>query len=144
MATASSSGVTRRARLVLLVEDDSTTRELYGAALKEAGFCVEEAPTIASAIAALERMQPDVIVLDRALPDGDGFESLRSLRVTFARACVPVVAFTVSTEPAAREVAMSAGCTAFVRKPCAPAVLVRNVWDVLGTPSAQREPIVDS
>lgn len=131
----SGSGFRQRARLVLFVEDDPVIRELYGDALKQAGFSVVEAPTLAAARDALELVQPDVIVLDRELPDGDGFDALPSL-LSATRA--PTIAFTASRDRRAREIALSAGCAMFLEKSCMPSVLVGHVSEILAAPSWQR------
>jgi len=56
--------------------------------LRGHGFQVETAETAGDAIASYERRQPDLVVLDLNLPDGDGFEvvrRIRELRSSFSR-----------------------------------------------------------
>lgn len=76
---------------VLVVEDDQGTRVLVRASLKDGNVEVREAATLAEARDELEAFPPDVVVLDLQLPDGEGFQLLRSIpRRT------PVVAMTGS------------------------------------------------
>ena len=59
---------------VLIVDDHEAFRSRARAVLESAGYCVVgEAEDAATAIAAAERLRPDVILLDVQLPDGDGF-----------------------------------------------------------------------
>lgn len=118
------------------MDDDVVVRELYGRALRGAGFVVEEAPTLGAALDLVERVAPDVVVLDRDLPDGDGFGAVRALRRNRRRPDVPVIAFTSHVGADARRAAFAAGCVDFVSKPCAPPSLVRHVLDAVGPPSS--------
>ncbi|MGH2460136.1 MAG: response regulator transcription factor [Chloroflexota bacterium] len=66
---------------VLLVEDDETIRRLVLFSLHQDGLEVETATDGASALLAFERRQPDLVVLDLLLPDIDGFEVCRRIRL---------------------------------------------------------------
>ncbi|HEX8868448.1 MAG TPA: response regulator transcription factor [Lentzea sp.] len=58
---------------VVLVEDHDMVAEAIGLALERAGFdVVARATTVAAALVGVRRGRPDVVVLDRRLPDGDG------------------------------------------------------------------------
>ncbi|HAT72367.1 MAG TPA: hypothetical protein DCS63_06080 [Elusimicrobia bacterium] len=59
---------------VLIVEDDKLNRELVSTALREDGYMVHTAASIGDCRDILKRDKPDIIVLDRGLPDGDGFQ----------------------------------------------------------------------
>lgn len=59
-------------RSILLVEDEDDNRELTSLSLRRKGYTVEPAASVAEAVAALERMQPDVMIIDLGLPDGHG------------------------------------------------------------------------
>ncbi|HFA6985277.1 TPA: response regulator, partial [Neisseria gonorrhoeae] len=65
---------------LLVVEDEPNIRELLATSLRFAGFEVEVAGDGESAIDAVHRMEPDLIVLDVMLPDIDGFEVASRLR----------------------------------------------------------------
>ncbi len=57
---------------VLVVEDAQMLRQLYGHILREGGYIVFQASTIDQAKTLLTTEKPDVVLLDRVLPDGDG------------------------------------------------------------------------
>ena len=64
---------------VLLVDDHADTRTLCTAAIKNLGHTVDDAPTIAAALAAAERSTFDLLVCDILLPDGIGYDLMRDL-----------------------------------------------------------------
>lgn len=67
-------------RRVLVVEDNETLARGLSRSLEAAGFDAEIAGDGEEARRAVAREEPDVLVLDLMLPDGDGFEVLRDLR----------------------------------------------------------------
>src|SRR6188768_2927541 len=81
--TASASGVPEaggRSPVVLLVDDDARIRRTVGAGLRLEGFEVVPASGGRAALAAVEQIDPAVMLLDMAMPDLDGLEVLRRLR----------------------------------------------------------------
>ncbi|HEY8077034.1 MAG TPA: response regulator [Labilithrix sp.] len=116
--------------VVLLVEDHDEARAFYASALRAAGFEVIEAPTLHAAGATCETQRPDVIVLDRRLPDGDGLDFVR--RVHRLTRPMPVVMLTASGQRSDVEAALVAGCDVFLTKPCPGDVLVLHVERVVG------------
>jgi DNA-binding NarL/FixJ family response regulator len=73
---------------VVLVEDHDMVAEAIGLLLDQAPGIrvVGRARSVASALTDVERHQPDVVVLDRRLPDGDGIEALAALAAVAPRA----------------------------------------------------------
>jgi len=130
------SGVRTKVYVVLLVEDNADLRDLYGNVMRDAGLLVDEVVTVMEAIELAERLHPDIVVLDRHLPDGDGWDVARALKASASEALrrVPIIAFTSHNERADVEGALVAGCDAFVEKGCPPASLVRHVRGMLGLP----------
>jgi two-component system cell cycle response regulator DivK len=128
------SGVRSKMCVVLLVEDNADLRELYGNAMRDAGLLVDEVVTVSEAIELAPRLRPDIIVLDRRLPDGDGWDVARAVKANESTCHVPIVAFTSHRERADVEGALVAGCDAFVEKGCSPHALVRHVRGMLGLP----------
>lgn len=129
------SGVRRKAPVVLFVEDCPEVCELHGIALQEAGLLVRVAHSIEAAREALSLVTPDVIVMDRDLPDGDGFAFACALREHATTRDVPLIAFTASPPRGAMDDAHAAGMHGFVAKPCPPAKLVALVRVLLAAPA---------
>src|SRR4051794_23060206 len=75
---------------VVLVEDHDMVAEAIGLALEQAAgiTVVARAKSIAEALTETQRHKPDVVVLDRRLPDGDGIGAIAELSTTGARVLV--------------------------------------------------------
>jgi CheY-like chemotaxis protein len=121
----------RRSRpLVLLVDDLEDQRELYGQYLQFAGFDVAVARDGYEAVDRALRMRPDVVIMDLAMPGLDGFETTQRLKVLEATRGIPIIALTAhGTLP--REWALTAGCAAYLKKPCYPHDLAEEIASVL-------------
>lgn len=99
---------------VLVVDDDETISEFVEWVLVEEGHEVAKAANGALALAALERMQPDVILLDMRMPVMDGWEFARAYRQD-GYAQVPIVVMTAAQDAAKR--AGEIGANAYLAKP---------------------------
>jgi DNA-binding response OmpR family regulator len=118
------SGTRPRGPLVLVVEDDETTRNIYAAELAAAGFMVLEAPDGATGIEKALQFGPHAVVLDLMLPGIDGFKVARRLRTDDRTRDVAIVALTALQSKKSRDLALSAGCDSFFSKPVIAAALV--------------------
>jgi CheY-like chemotaxis protein len=105
---------------VLLVEDDALVREVLAAAFEAAGWTVEHAASCEGMARALRRNTTDVVIVDRHLPDGDGWIAASELRQRGARGDVVVIATTAHVALSNAERALVAGCEAFLEKPFDP------------------------
>jgi DNA-binding response OmpR family regulator len=128
------SGVRSKVYVVLLVEDNEDFRELYGGAMRDAGLLVDELVTVSEALLLAEQLRPDIIVLDRRLPDGDGWDVARALKGSKTMSHVPIIGFTSHHQRADVESALVAGCDSFFEKGSPPESLVRHVRGMLGLP----------
>jgi PAS domain S-box-containing protein len=112
--------------LVLVVDDDSDTRELYRLVLEVSSYRVAEAASVAAAISAAQGLRPDVILSDWRLGDGDGLELCTALHRHGPTRRIPVVAVTGMTlSPEIRLRARALGCDTFLTKPVDLDTLVR-------------------
>ena len=134
----------RHAPLVLLVDDLEDQRELYREYLEFVGFRVEVARDGFDAIERAQELRPDVVVMDLAMPGLDGFETTQRLKLLETTRAIPVIALTAHELP--REWAISAGCAAYLRKPCEPYDLALEVTSALrrAADAAPRAPEVPS
>lgn len=99
---------------ILVVDDEMQIRKMLRIALKSVGYEVTEADSVESGLAALVRQQPDLLVLDLGLPDGDGLELLTELR-SFSR--VPVIVLSVRNGDSDKIKALDIGAQDYVTKP---------------------------
>ena len=80
--------------MVLIIEDDEDTRDVYQAFLSYAGLEVRCAATGAEGIAIAKAERPQAIVMDMTLPDASGDEVRRALLAEEGTRAVPVLALT--------------------------------------------------
>jgi CheY-like chemotaxis protein len=113
--------------LVLLVEDDEDTREMYSEFLIHSGLRVAEAPSGRRALERVREQRPDVVVTDIAMPGMDGLELSRRLRSDAPTRDVPIIAVSGNASERARE----AGANVVLEKPCTPFELLQVIEGVL-------------
>jgi len=113
---------------VLIVEDDVDNRKVLATALRHCGAAVECAATAAAAFDVVPRFEPDVIICDIALPDGDGCDFLIRVRSGEERATsrAPALALTVLGRPGEQERITAAGFEVFRQKPIDPVDLAHE------------------
>ncbi|NEC66880.1 response regulator transcription factor [Streptomyces sp. SID9727] len=100
---------------LLVVEDDPGIRTLLTSALTASGHGVASAANGREALDEVERLRPDLVVLDVTLPDTDGFAVTRALR---ARGdYTPVLFLTARTDIEDRIIGLSSGGDDYVTKP---------------------------
>jgi CheY-like chemotaxis protein len=102
---------------VLLVDDDNTILLSIGVRLKRMGYTVYTAKDAVSAVSAVVKNGPDVVVLDVSLPAGDGFLVAGRLQKLVSCGATPIIFITSSENPVLRERAMLMGAAAFFTKP---------------------------
>lgn len=115
-------------RKVLIVDDESSIRAVLRGYLLAAGFEVVEAGGAGEALRAVRATEPDVVLLDVGLPDGDGFEVLGGIR---AASQAYVIMVTARSEELDRLLGLSAGADDYVTKPFSPREVVARVHAVL-------------
>jgi two-component system, cell cycle response regulator DivK len=119
-------------RTVLLVDDQWELRAIYGAYLEQHGYHVLTAADGNSALNAAREHHPDVILLDQSLPYRTGLEVTRELKSSGDTATIPIVMVTAHAYGAIGSRARSAGCDAFLAKPCQPSRILREVMRFVG------------
>jgi CheY-like chemotaxis protein len=117
--------------LVLVADDFADVREMYAEFLEFAGFRVIQAQTGAEALDAARQARPDVILMDITMPGLDGFTAVTLLRQEPAFARTPILMLTAHVFEEHEAQAKAAGCSGFIRKPCLPDDLVRQVQQAL-------------
>jgi len=119
---------------VLVVDDETDTRELVQTVLAQAGATVEAAGSAREALAVLTRFIPQIIVSDVGMPGEDGYSFMRRVRAleTAEVRTVPAIALTAYTRSADRAKALAAGFTTHLGKPINVAELVSVVAQLAG------------
>jgi two-component system, cell cycle response regulator DivK len=124
--------------LVLVVEDYQDAREMYSAYLQFSGFRIAEATNGVEAISKALELMPDIILMDLALPQMDGWEATRRLKDDERTRDIPIVALTGHALAGHAEGARQAGCDAFVTKPCLPDALLAEIRRMLSVSTRTR------
>ncbi len=117
---------------ILLVEDDSSSRDVLKRILELEGAMVVGADSASIARRLLKETNPDVLVSDIGLPDEDGYQLMRSIRSsgTNEASAIPALALTAFAGSEDRLKAFEAGFNLYLTKPVEPDDLVRAVLEV--------------
>lgn len=116
---------------LLIVEDELPIRELVSFVCEREGFEVVGAADVGEACAALKARRPDLILLDRMLPDRSGQSWLEDLKKNPETAGLPVIMLTARGEERSRVEALDAGADDYIVKPFFPRELVARIRAVL-------------
>lgn len=117
----------RRPNSVLVVDDHEDTRQMSLIVLRSQGFDPSAAESGAAAFERAVAEQPDVIVTDLAMPDGDGWDLISKLSSDPRTQAIPVVMLTACATEVVRQRAEREGLAAFFFKPCPPDVLAAEL-----------------
>jgi DNA-binding response OmpR family regulator len=113
---------------ILVVEDEPMVAEVVERYLGRDGYIVDVVHDGPSALAAYERFQPDLIVLDVMLPGLDGIEVCRRLRTHVQ---TPVIMLTARGDEVDKLVGLGIGADDYITKPFSPRELAARVKAVL-------------
>src|ERR1044071_3176495 len=127
---------------VLFVEDESSISGPFSKALAREGFEPFVAATAARALELADQIEPDIVLLDLTLPDGDGRDVCRALR---RRSNVPIVMLTARGTETDRIVGLELGADDYVVKPFSGAEVIARILAILRRatpePTDTREPV---
>jgi response regulator RpfG family c-di-GMP phosphodiesterase len=116
---------------VLVVDDDAGLRALLRTTFEIADLRVEEAESAVAATELIPRTEPDVVVLDVAMPGLDGLSFCRALKDDPLTQHIAVVLLT-GAEEGTEQAADAAGADGFVRKPFSPLALLDVIEGLTG------------
>lgn len=113
---------------ILIVEDEPAIADTLVYALKTEGFAPDWCATGRAGLAALEKNDFALVVLDVGLPDGTGFEVCKAIR---ARSAVPIIFLTARNTELDRVLGLELGGDDYLVKPFSPRELVARVKAIL-------------
>ena len=116
--------------LILLVDDDPGNLKHAQTILGEE-FRISATTSGKMAVSLLDRIIPDLILLDVNMPEMDGFQTLAAIREKEGGANIPVVFLTADSDASTETRCFEAGAMDFVAKPFVPQVLVSRVRRIL-------------
>jgi len=118
---------------VLVVDDSKVTREMHGFMLQSGGYEVHYAINGSEASAMVLAAKFDLIVTDVNMPQMDGYELSRRIRVTPGYESTPIIMVSTEAEAKDKTRGFEAGVNVFLVKPARPANLVANARMLLGS-----------
>lgn len=125
--------------LVLLVDDDRTTRMMLRRAMQNEGYRVVEASDGIEGLELYKQLKPDMVLLDAKMPGMDGFTCCTQIKAIAGGFGIPVLMITSLEDEDSVERAFEAGATDYITKPIHWAVLRRRVQRLLQEKQAERE-----
>jgi len=125
-------------KTIFVVDDVDTNLSSAKDALKE-HYRVMTLPSAAKMFALLEKITPDLILLDIEMPEMDGFEALSRLKSRKTHADIPVIFLTGMTDPSIEVRGFELGVVDFVTKPFSAPVLLNRIKTHLSIDKIIRE-----
>jgi len=116
---------------VLVVEDNLSQREMISSLLRESGIEVVAAQDGMEALEQIQRLNPDLVVLDIIMPRMNGYEVCRRIKSNPATQKVPVIMCTSKAEEFDRYWGIKQGADAYISKPFVPQEFVGMVRQFL-------------
>ena len=113
-------------KTIFVVDDNSTNLTMAKEALKEK-YRVMTLPSAAKMFSLIEKVKPDLILLDIKMPEMDGFEALSRLKGNASRADIPVIFLTGMTDVAIEVRGFQMGVVDFITKPFSAPVLLNRI-----------------
>jgi DNA-binding response OmpR family regulator len=113
---------------LLFIEDDDQIRLALRLALEDEGYAVVEAADGRTGLAAFDKDEPDLVLVDLRLPDIQGFDVVRTIR---ARSIVPIIIVTAQTDTYDMVAGLEAGADDYVTKPIVPKELAARIRALL-------------
>ena len=111
----------------LFIIDDSDTNLAMAEEALEEHYRVMTLPSATKMLALLEKVTPDLILLDIEMPDMDGFEALQRLKSNPAHTDIPVIFLTSMTDAAVEVKGFQLGVVDFITKPFSAPVLLNRI-----------------
>jgi two-component system phosphate regulon response regulator PhoB len=125
---------------ILVVDDEPEAVELVEFNLKQSGYAVTTAVDGAEALRKARSQSPDLIVLDVMLPEMDGFEICKTLRLEPATARVPILMLTAKAAEIDRVLGLELGADDYLTKPFSPRELLLRIKKILARGQTVEKP----
>ena len=105
------------AKKILIIEDNAMNMELAADLLELSGYAVFKAEAAEQGIQLAQSANPDLILMDVSLPDLDGLEATKALKLDPLTRHIPVIALTAHAMKGDEARALAAGCDGYLTKP---------------------------
>ena len=125
-------------RTIFVVDDNHTNLAMVKEALK-GQYRAMTMPSAERMFSLIEKVKPDLILLDIEMPGMDGFEALKRLKKTEGQADIPVIILTSVVDPSMEVRGFQLGAVDFITKPFSALVLVNRIKTHLNIDEIVRE-----
>lgn len=119
---------------VLVVDDDPHIRDVIRIALEDAGMDVTPVANGQQAVTEVDRLSPDIVIMDVGMPEMNGFDACRAIRT---RSAVPLLFLTARDDEIDRVLGFELGADDYVTKPFSPRELVLRTRAILARADGQ-------
>lgn len=122
---------------VLVVDDDTDTRDVLTTALKQYGVQVTAVASVSEALRVLKQLHLDILISDLGLPDEDGYDLIQQVKALEIERGekIPAIALTAYASPQERMKALAAGFQMHLPKPVEPTALIAAIADYTSIPA---------
>ncbi len=117
---------------ILLVEDNEMNRDMLTRRLVRRGYDVCGAADGPTGVALAHSENPDLILMDIALGDMDGWEATRLIKASAKTCGIPIIVLTAHALATDRDTSLKAGCSDFDTKPVELERLIGKINNCLG------------
>ncbi len=119
---------------ILVIDDDRDVLDLTSAILRDGGYTVLAALSGRGGLAASRRERPDLILLDINMPDMDGWEVLRLLKIDESTREIPVAMFSIRYDLREKMEALKRSADDYIVKPFSYDDMLERVERLVRTP----------
>ncbi len=117
--------------VVLIVEDEFDSLQTLSKILRYHDIQIYVTTNGRECLSMLNELQPNAVVMDLAMPEMDGWETLSHIRSNAVTAQIPVVAVTAYYSIEMAQDALNAGFDAYFAKPVSPVTFVRDLAEII-------------
>lgn len=116
---------------IVIIEDEPVIIDLLRDVLKKEGCRVFPTTSVQKGVELIDVHRPDVILLDRNMPEMDGIVFLKKLKAARKTKPIPVIMLTGTSESEKIKEAIEAGASGYMIKPFKPSALIEQIEKVL-------------
>ncbi|MFH0810467.1 MAG: response regulator [Pseudomonadota bacterium] len=118
-------------RTILTADDSASMRQMVSFTLRQAGYEIIEAVDGRDALNKINGSTVHMLITDLNMPNMDGIDLIRNVRVAPANKCIPIIMLTTEFQDSKKQEGKVAGATGWIVKPFKPEQLVAVVKKVL-------------
>jgi putative two-component system response regulator len=130
--------IMKNGRQIIFLVDDNMSNLTTGKVILKERYDIFSMPSGAKLFEMLERVTPDLILLDIEMPEMNGYEALKKLKREKKTGGIPVVFLTARNDPGSELEGLNLGAVDYISKPFSPPLLLKRIENHLLTQCQQR------